>query len=251
MATYRKCTIPNRSTPIRELISPVKQQLLGLDARRSRPGPLTDMVNLIRLRRQRPCPNTMPRGRPARASRATIPHPTLPAAELCGRKHARQELHGRDRGGTDRDREDVPRVPSRPRGRAAQVDPSRNRWGNANALVHERLTFPLYTLSPPQRPSPFTDQTLHLTDPIFFVHHAQIDRLWWKWQQRHRQEEDKEEGPQTRLHAYDSIARHPDSVAAAVSLNDPLELFGLGEDKRVEDVMSIRSALLCYKYPTA
>ncbi|TGO32564.1 hypothetical protein BHYA_0306g00070 [Botrytis hyacinthi] len=88
-------------------------------------------------------------------------------------------------------------------------------------------------------------------DPIFFLHHAQIDRLWWKWQHRK---------PNGRLRDYDAMeedlknnskSESSDSGASGVSLNDPLKLYGIGEDIKVEDVMSTETPLLCYKYPTA
>ncbi|KAM0304125.1 hypothetical protein ACHAO8_011397 [Botrytis cinerea] len=88
-------------------------------------------------------------------------------------------------------------------------------------------------------------------DPIFFLHHAQIDRLWWKWQHRK---------PNGRLRDYDAMeedlknnskSESSDSGASGVSLSDPLKLYGIGEDIKVEDVMSTETPLLCYKYPAA
>ncbi|MCJ1439468.1 hypothetical protein MMC27_008862 [Xylographa pallens] len=84
---------------------------------------------------------------------------------------------------------------------------------------------------------------LSFKDPIFFVHHAQIDRLWWKWQHRE---------PAARLRDYDSAAREPQEGllkdTTTVSLEDPLRLYGLGMERKVGDVMSTETSLLCYKY---
>jgi tyrosinase len=82
------------------------------------------------------------------------------------------------------------------------------------------------------------------------VHHAQIDRLWWKWQHRK---------PNGRIRDYDAINKDLKSLGKVglvemlppVSLWDTLGLYGLGEDKRVKDVMSTETSLLCYKYPAA
>jgi tyrosinase len=81
-------------------------------------------------------------------------------------------------------------------------------------------------------------------DPLFFVHHAQIDRLWWKWQILNRD---------SRLRDYDSIERDLGNGTfgkLSVSLQDPLLMGGLGVDVEVKDVMSIEADLLCYKYPS-
>jgi len=36
-----------------------------------------------------------------------------------------------------------------------------------------------------------------------------------------------------------------------VSLQDELRLYGIGEDKRVGDVIETESEILCYRYPAA
>ncbi|XXG94400.1 hypothetical protein Hte_000655 [Hypoxylon texense] len=74
-------------------------------------------------------------------------------------------------------------------------------------------------------------------DPIFFLHHGQIDRLWWKWQSK---------DPEARMLAYDGPSRHNSSVTA--QLTDPIEMVGLAPDVSVSSVMNINDGLLCYKY---
>ncbi|KAI8946359.1 putative tyrosinase [Xylaria longipes] len=74
-------------------------------------------------------------------------------------------------------------------------------------------------------------------DPIFFLHHGQIDRLWWKWQS---------EDLKMRALAYDGPSRHNSSIAA--QLTDQLEMAGLAPDIPVSSVMTINNGLLCYNY---
>ncbi|KAI1084257.1 putative tyrosinase [Whalleya microplaca] len=74
-------------------------------------------------------------------------------------------------------------------------------------------------------------------DPIFFLHHGQIDRLWWKWQS---------EDLEVRTLAYDGPSRHNSSIAA--QLTDPIEMVGLAPSIPVSSVMAINNGLLCYKY---
>lgn len=78
-------------------------------------------------------------------------------------------------------------------------------------------------------------------DPIFFVHHGQIDRIWWHWQQLQ---------PELRMRDYSGpnnigIGTHANPHAM---LTDSLRMMGLDVDMTVEDVMDTRSDFLCYHY---
>ncbi|KAK3348902.1 tyrosinase-like protein [Lasiosphaeria hispida] len=74
-------------------------------------------------------------------------------------------------------------------------------------------------------------------DPLFFVHHAQLDRLWWKWQQDH---------PQTRLAEYRGF--HMFNSTGEASLDDTLMFGGFTEDIAVRQAMNTEAGLLCYRY---
>lgn len=74
-------------------------------------------------------------------------------------------------------------------------------------------------------------------DPLFFLHHTQLDRLWWLWQQRQ---------PNNGLNAYSGHKeRHSMEMA---SLDDVIEMRGLAPNVRVNEVMDIEGELLCYRY---
>ncbi|KAI4163567.1 MAG: hypothetical protein LQ342_002839 [Letrouitia transgressa] len=75
-------------------------------------------------------------------------------------------------------------------------------------------------------------------DPIFWMHHAQIDSLWWKWQQIDRTARLKDYGG--RLVS--------DGVEEIADLGDLLSYGGLGPDVRVSQVMDTEAWPLCYKY---
>ncbi|KAF4980281.1 hypothetical protein FDECE_17910 [Fusarium decemcellulare] len=77
-------------------------------------------------------------------------------------------------------------------------------------------------------------------DPVFFFHHAQIDRLWWKWQQAN---------PKARLTDYSGTTKslENDKVGEA-ALTDLLLVGGLDKDVKVSDVMSTTGGVLCYEY---
>ncbi|KAL4936144.1 hypothetical protein BDV06DRAFT_233681 [Aspergillus oleicola] len=74
-------------------------------------------------------------------------------------------------------------------------------------------------------------------DPVFFLHHAQVDRLWWSWQSvsAHRRNE------------YNGPARYNDDIGARV--DDVLEFGNFGENTVVvRDVMDAEKGTLCYRY---
>jgi len=76
-----------------------------------------------------------------------------------------------------------------------------------------------------------------LADPLFFLHHTQLDRLWWLWQQRQ---------PEQGLVSYSGHkGRHSMEMA---SLDDLIHMRGLDIDVKVANVMDVQGDLLCYTY---
>ena len=74
-------------------------------------------------------------------------------------------------------------------------------------------------------------------DPVFILHHTQLDRLWWLWQQA---------DPQARLTDYGGQAAGNSSSQA--SLSDIIPVGGLAADIEVGDIMSTEGDVLCYIY---
>jgi len=75
-------------------------------------------------------------------------------------------------------------------------------------------------------------------DPLFFLHHTQLDWLWWQWQ--------RDGAQRGRWEEYNGPSRAHSDVPA--SLNDVLPMKGLAKDIRVRDILSTQSDLLCYEY---
>ncbi|KAF4638022.1 hypothetical protein G7Y89_g45 [Cudoniella acicularis] len=73
-------------------------------------------------------------------------------------------------------------------------------------------------------------------DPVFFLHHTNLDRLWWQWQMKK---------PETNLQAYNGKANKNEIRAA--SLGDDLDLGGLRRNIFVSEVMDTTSGLFCYR----
>lgn len=79
-------------------------------------------------------------------------------------------------------------------------------------------------------------------DPIFYLHHAQIDRLWTQWQQI---------DPKTRQYALSgtgSVANYPPTPV--FQLNDSINLGKLLPEgpRPIRDFMSTVRGLFCYEY---
>jgi tyrosinase len=81
-----------------------------------------------------------------------------------------------------------------------------------------------------------------ITDPVFFLHHTQLDRMWWQWQQRDLRQ---------RLWQYRRASNEGNGEyqeSQKYSLNDDFHFGGLAPDRKVSDIMSTESELLCYRY---
>jgi len=74
-------------------------------------------------------------------------------------------------------------------------------------------------------------------DPVFFLHHVNIDRVWWQWQQTR---------PRDRSSAYAGRANNHTEAAARVT--DALDMGGLSKNVQVIDVMDTNGGQLCYSY---
>lgn len=75
-------------------------------------------------------------------------------------------------------------------------------------------------------------------DPLFYVHHASLDRMWWRWQWEH---------PEVRLEEYSG--KHMfNSTPGEASVEDWLLYGGFTEDVQVKRAMSTESGELCYRY---
>ncbi|OQD60729.1 hypothetical protein PENPOL_c021G06640 [Penicillium polonicum] len=74
-------------------------------------------------------------------------------------------------------------------------------------------------------------------DPLFYVHHAQLDRLWWRWQQ---------ENSRVRLNEYEG--KHMFNSTGNATIGDILLFGGFAENIPVSKVMDTQGGILCYRY---
>jgi hypothetical protein len=74
-------------------------------------------------------------------------------------------------------------------------------------------------------------------DPIFWIIHTNVDRIWYTWQKRHPDLANTYNGN-----------RRPNSTAQDASAEDMLRFYGLGDDVTVKDTFSTESLRYCYVY---
>jgi len=78
-------------------------------------------------------------------------------------------------------------------------------------------------------------------DPLFYMHHAFIDRIWWLWQEQ----------KESRLGAIagnTSLFPNMDWTYTPATLDDTLKMYGIVPDAKVRDVMDVRGKRLCNVY---
>jgi len=80
-------------------------------------------------------------------------------------------------------------------------------------------------------------------DPVFYLHHAQVDRLWWMWQHQ---------GDGSNMYEYEGTGEntrvYTNITHTQSSLDDFISIGQLADDVRAKDLMSTQSDMLCYIY---
>lgn len=101
---------------------------------------------------------------------------------------------------------------------------------SVHASVHEGLGGDMEGFSAPNGELHFPMYSLKLSstllDPIFFLHHAQVDRLWWQWQQSH-------------MHT---------NVSRDFALDIPLAMAGFVKDITSSEALDSNKPPFCYRY---
>ena len=82
-------------------------------------------------------------------------------------------------------------------------------------------------------------------DPVFYLHHANVDRVWWMWQMLDEKERVWSEGGA--IAGTRTIGNHPPSENA--TLEDFVDYgFAAGPSRRLGEVISTRGGPFCYVY---
>lgn len=78
-------------------------------------------------------------------------------------------------------------------------------------------------------------------DPLFYLHHTYLDRVWWRWQQQSLP------ARLTDFSGYTTQDR-PAGGWIDATLDDELNMFGVIANARIRDVMDVTGDLLCMEY---
>ncbi|EEH36257.2 tyrosinase central domain-containing protein [Paracoccidioides lutzii Pb01] len=76
-------------------------------------------------------------------------------------------------------------------------------------------------------------------DPVFYLHHSQIDRIWWIWQNL---------DPANRLHAVAGGTEMYNASSRNGTADDLVDLGYLGDECRLGDLLSATGGPFCYIY---
>jgi tyrosinase len=89
---------------------------------------------------------------------------------------------------------------------------------------------------------------LNTSDPLFFLLHSQLDRVWAAWQAHNRRNRNAIAGGVDQdLNDFDA---HPLGTGTPVTGDTVLYMAGIGPDATVNDVFSTTGGYLCYEYAT-
>ncbi|KAJ6031582.1 tyrosinase central domain protein [Penicillium herquei] len=78
------------------------------------------------------------------------------------------------------------------------------------------------------------------TDPVFFLHHAQVDRMWWTWQSRDL------ENRRYALSGTQTLENVP--ASPELTLEDQITWGPLGRNYTTKSLMAANDGPFCYRY---
>lgn len=88
----------------------------------------------------------------------------------------------------------------------------------------------------------------NMSDPLFFLHHGQLDRIWAAWQAHDPRNRNAIAGGV--VQDSDDFDAHPLGIGTPVTADTVIYMAGVGPDAKVHDVFSTTGGYLCYKYAT-
>ncbi|KAJ6559934.1 Di-copper centre-containing protein [Mycena capillaripes] len=91
--------------------------------------------------------------------------------------------------------------------------------------------------------------TFASNDPLFWLHHAMIDRIWFQWQKKHELNKYAFEGGSVqRLENATAFSKYPTGSAPYLTMNSEIPTDGLSPTFTVADMISTTEEPLCYVY---
>ncbi|KAF8470980.1 Di-copper centre-containing protein [Russula ochroleuca] len=86
-------------------------------------------------------------------------------------------------------------------------------------------------------------------DPLFFLHHAMVDKIWYDWQSRDPGNVNSFFGGSVpSLESVDAYSKYPNGGPPFLSLDSIMTADGLFQEVTIGDVMNTTGGYLCYVY---
>ncbi|KAI1794064.1 Di-copper centre-containing protein [Ganoderma leucocontextum] len=117
--------------------------------------------------------------------------------------------------------------------------------------VHEILGGDLAGYCPADAPANCTrgQPTFSANEPIFQMHHAMVDKVWYDWQNANSTNFWAFQGGSVQnLTSLQALADYPNGMAPYVYLNSTLPADGLFDEVTIYDAMNTTGGFLCYVY---
>ncbi|KAI9447354.1 Di-copper centre-containing protein [Lactarius psammicola] len=120
----------------------------------------------------------------------------------------------------------------------------------AHSAVHLIMGGDLGGTCPNNAPSNCTaGPTWSPNEPLFWMHHAMVDKVWYDWQ--HRNPENAQSffgGSVQALQSLDQHNQYPNGGPPFLNLNSTMPADGLFSEVTIGDVMNTTNGILCYVY---
>ena len=87
-----------------------------------------------------------------------------------------------------------------------------------------------------------------MSDPLFFLYHCQLDRVWAALQAHHPSNRNAIAG--FVVQDPDDFDAHPLGTGTPVTEDTVIYMAGISPDAKVHDVLSTTGGYLCYQYTT-
>ncbi|KAJ7691048.1 Di-copper centre-containing protein [Mycena rosella] len=123
-------------------------------------------------------------------------------------------------------------------------------FNGSHGAVHLTLGGDLGGTCPDDAPSDCVGgPTFSANEPIFWLHHGMVDRLWTQWQDKHPENKHAFFGGSVEaLENATYYKEFPNGAAPFFNLNSTMPSDGLFPQPRIADVMSTTAGMLCYVY---
>ncbi|KAI0317721.1 Di-copper centre-containing protein [Amylostereum chailletii] len=120
----------------------------------------------------------------------------------------------------------------------------------AHGGVHVSMGGDLGGVCPSNAPPGCTSgATFSANEPLFWMHHAMVDKVWYDWQHKSEKNFWAFEGGSVQSNANASIySQYPNGAPPALDFNSTMPTDGLFDQATVYDVFNTTSGILCYVY---